>query len=74
MEGENEDEGKKNLQGTAINLPLNHNGNLKSALSDQNLSDILLNIRSSKTPAVINYGASWYVNGFLTPPLYVSPI
>lgn len=59
MEGENEDEGKKNLQGTAINLPLNHNGNLKSALSDQNLSDILLNIRSSKTPAVINYGASW---------------
>ncbi|KAK9726031.1 hypothetical protein RND81_05G185600 [Saponaria officinalis] len=35
------------------------NSRLKTASSDENLADILLQIRSSKTPAVINYGASW---------------
>lgn len=33
--------------------------NLKTASTDEDLSDILLQIRASKTPAVINYGASW---------------
>ncbi|ESQ45168.1 hypothetical protein EUTSA_v10010819mg [Eutrema salsugineum] len=37
----------------------NSNGNLKIAASDQSLVTILDNIRSSKSPAVINYGASW---------------
>ncbi|KAL2930920.1 Thioredoxin-like 3-3 [Bienertia sinuspersici] len=33
--------------------------NLKTPSTDQDLSDTLLQIRSSKIPAVINYGASW---------------
>ncbi|CAH2064245.1 unnamed protein product [Thlaspi arvense] len=37
----------------------NRNGNLKIAPSDQSLLTILDDIRSSKSPAVINYGASW---------------
>ncbi|PRQ43623.1 putative monodehydroascorbate reductase (NADH) [Rosa chinensis] len=47
------------LDGTTFNLPANRHGNLKTASSDQSLSDILLQIKSSKTPAVINYGATW---------------
>ncbi|XP_062167422.1 thioredoxin-like 3-3 [Alnus glutinosa] len=54
-----EDSPKKGLGGTGLDLPLNHHGNLKSASSDQSLGNILLEIKSSKTPAVINYGASW---------------
>ncbi|XP_004304468.1 PREDICTED: thioredoxin-like 3-3 [Fragaria vesca subsp. vesca] len=42
-----------------LSLPANRHGNLKTASSDQNLSNILLQIKSSKTPAVINYGATW---------------
>lgn len=41
---------KKGLEGTGIDLPVNRHGNLKSASSDQNLNDILLHIKSSKTP------------------------
>ncbi|KAF8397745.1 hypothetical protein HHK36_016667 [Tetracentron sinense] len=55
----NEEKAKKGLEGTGLNLPVNHHGNLRSASSDQNLEEILHNIKSSKTPAVINYGASW---------------
>ncbi|XVE96600.1 hypothetical protein REPUB_Repub02eG0236900 [Reevesia pubescens] len=53
------DSSKKGLEGTGLNLPSNKHGNLKSASSDENLKDILLHIKSSKTPTVINYGASW---------------
>nr|POF00082.1 thioredoxin-like 3-3 [Quercus suber] len=55
----NEGSAKKGLDGTGLDLPLNRHGNLKSASSDQSLKDILLQIKSSKTPAVVNYGASW---------------
>ncbi|CAH9063013.1 unnamed protein product [Cuscuta epithymum] len=34
-------------------------GNLITATSDDNLRDLFHQIRTSKTPAVINYGASW---------------
>ncbi|XXG54486.1 hypothetical protein AAC387_Pa03g2352 [Persea americana] len=56
---EEEEEKAKGLEGTRLNLPLNRHGNLKSASNDQNFIDHLHNIKSSKTPAVINYGASW---------------
>lgn len=46
---------KKDLEGM-MDLN-NHHGNLKTASSDQNHKDILLQIKSSKIPAVINYGA-----------------
>ncbi|XP_054800573.1 thioredoxin-like 3-3 [Prosopis cineraria] len=48
-----------NNNGTASDLPLDPRGNLKIASTDQQLTDFLLHIKSSKTPAVINYGASW---------------
>ncbi|GLT56684.1 hypothetical protein SLA2020_297100 [Shorea laevis] len=56
---DNRTTGKKGLAGTGLDLPANKHGNLKSASNDQTLTDILLHIKSSKTPAVINYGASW---------------
>ncbi|XP_009598656.1 thioredoxin-like 3-3 isoform X1 [Nicotiana tabacum] len=34
-------------------------GNLKTATGDENLKDIFHSIRTTKNPAVINYGASW---------------
>ncbi|XP_043703731.1 thioredoxin-like 3-3 isoform X1 [Telopea speciosissima] len=54
-----EENSKKGLEGTGLNQPVNRHGNLKSASSDQNLKEILQNIRSSKSPTMINYGASW---------------
>ncbi|KAL7265041.1 hypothetical protein ACSBR1_002903 [Camellia fascicularis] len=57
--GVKEEKGKKGLDGTGLNLPVNRHGNLRSASSDENLKDIFHQIRTSKTPAVINYGASW---------------
>ncbi|XP_039132561.1 thioredoxin-like 3-3 [Dioscorea cayenensis subsp. rotundata] len=58
MSGEVE-EAKKGLEGTGLSLATNLHGNLKSAVGDAHLKDILQNIKSSKTPTVINYGASW---------------
>ncbi|KAK4272837.1 hypothetical protein QN277_021338 [Acacia crassicarpa] len=55
---ENSKEGLNN-NGTVSDWPLDRRGNLKIASTDQQLSDFLLHIKSSKTPAVINYGASW---------------
>ncbi|RYR61654.1 hypothetical protein Ahy_A04g018847 isoform B [Arachis hypogaea] len=42
-------------------LPLTPHSNFKTASTDDDLAHILFNIKSSKTSAVINYGASWYV-------------
>ncbi|KAK9124158.1 hypothetical protein Sjap_013760 [Stephania japonica] len=53
-----EREAKKGLEGTGLDLPVNRHGNLISASSDQNLTQIMHNIKSSRAPAVINYGAS----------------
>ncbi|PIA37207.1 hypothetical protein AQUCO_03000059v1 [Aquilegia coerulea] len=61
MEGGIELSGReeKGLEGTGLILPINRHGNLKSASSDQNYMELLQNIKSSKSPAVIKYGASW---------------
>ncbi|PON49047.1 Thioredoxin [Parasponia andersonii] len=65
MEGISESSGssqvkpKRGLEGTGLELPINRYGNLKSASTDQNLTQILTEIKISKAPAVINYGASW---------------
>ncbi|XP_050379508.1 thioredoxin-like 3-3 [Argentina anserina] len=40
-------------------LPANRHGKLKTASTDRHLSDILLQIRSSKAPVRTNYGATW---------------
>ncbi|KAH7690488.1 Monodehydroascorbate reductase (NADH) protein [Dioscorea alata] len=53
------EEAKKGLEGTGLSLAANLHGNLNSAMGDAHLKDILQNIKSSKTPTVINYGASW---------------
>ncbi|KAK2984677.1 hypothetical protein RJ640_006660 [Escallonia rubra] len=54
-----EDQSKKGIEGTSLDLASNRHGNLVSASSDENLKDIFHQIRTSKKPAVINYGASW---------------
>lgn len=51
--------GKKGLEGTGLILPVNIHGNLKSARDDNELKDLLKQLKISKTPAVISYGASW---------------
>ncbi|BAT85743.1 thioredoxin-like 3-3 [Vigna umbellata] len=53
------DKAKKGLEGSALDLPINRYANLKSATSDDDFTNVLALIKSSKTPAVINYGASW---------------
>ncbi|KAL1313752.1 hypothetical protein HN51_040377 [Arachis hypogaea] len=40
-------------------LPLTPHSNFRTASTDDDLSHILFNIKSSKTSAVISYGASW---------------
>nr|AFK40302.1 unknown [Lotus japonicus] len=59
MSRNEEDKSKKGLEATAIGLPTNRHANLKSASGDDDFTDILTHIKSSKSPAVINYGASW---------------
>ncbi|XP_008799519.1 thioredoxin-like 3-3 [Phoenix dactylifera] len=59
MGEEGKEEEKRGLEGTGLSLPPNRHGNLSSASGDTHLTEILHNIRSSKAPAVINYGASW---------------
>ena len=41
---------KTGLEGTGLELPRNRYGNLKSASTDQNLKEILTEIKTSKTP------------------------
>ncbi|XP_008369551.1 thioredoxin-like 3-3 [Malus domestica] len=57
--GDGATDSKKGLEGTGLDLPENRHDNLNSASSDQNLKDLVLQIKSCKSPAVINYGASW---------------
>ncbi|MBA0767866.1 hypothetical protein Gotri_016719 [Gossypium trilobum] len=45
-----------------LDLPSDKHANLKTASSDEDLNHILLHIKSSKSPTVINYGASWYAH------------
>ncbi|GMH26304.1 hypothetical protein Nepgr_028147 [Nepenthes gracilis] len=61
VSSESEGSSKKGLvcSDTGLNSAVNPHGNLKSASSDKIFNDLLFQIRSSKTPAVINYGASW---------------
>ncbi|CAN1156618.1 Thioredoxin-like 3-3 [Linum perenne] len=54
--GPMEGDGKNELQGS--DLPANRHGNLRRAETDETHLEILRNITSSRSPAVINYGAS----------------
>ncbi|WCJ34513.1 Thioredoxin superfamily protein [Euphorbia peplus] len=54
-----EESPKKGLEKTSGELAGNSHGNLKTASSDENFLEILDNIKASKSPTVINYGASW---------------
>ncbi|XP_073300142.1 thioredoxin-like 3-3 [Primulina huaijiensis] len=56
-----EQEGKEGAEDSFSELKLNKNSqrNLVSATSDDSLKEILRKIKTSKFPAVINYGASW---------------
>ncbi|KAM0949644.1 putative monodehydroascorbate reductase (NADH) [Dioscorea sansibarensis] len=58
MSGEVE-EVKKGLESTGLSLAANIHGNLKSAMGDAHLKEILQTVKSSKIPTVINYGATW---------------
>ncbi|RRT56481.1 hypothetical protein B296_00033770, partial [Ensete ventricosum] len=60
------EEGKGELQDSGeeeagLRLPTSRHGNLSSASSDARLKDALQTIKLSKNPAVVYYGASWYV-------------
>jgi hypothetical protein len=52
--GEEEDNSKKGLEGTGLVLPINRHSNLKSASSDNDFTQILTHIKSSKTPVSNN--------------------
>ncbi|CAN0926951.1 Thioredoxin-like 3-3 [Linum grandiflorum] len=53
-----EGDGKKASEG--IDMAANRHGNLRKASTDETHLQILRHITSSRAPAVINYGASWY--------------
>ncbi|TKY62122.1 Thioredoxin 3-3 [Spatholobus suberectus] len=62
MSSNDQDKPNKGLEGTAIDLPINRRANLKSATSDDDFTNILAHIKSSKTPvsnhtsnAIIDY-------------------
>ncbi|TVU14914.1 hypothetical protein EJB05_38411, partial [Eragrostis curvula] len=58
--GDGKQEAKRTgLEGTGLKLQGGSHGNLRSAGSDQQLKQMLDSVKSSKSPAVINYGASW---------------
>lgn len=44
------DKAKKGLEGTALDIPINRYANLKSATSDDDFTNVLAHIKSSKTP------------------------
>ncbi|XP_066348775.1 thioredoxin-like 3-3 isoform X1 [Miscanthus floridulus] len=54
-----EDAKRTGLEGPGLPLQGGSHGNLRSAGSDQQLRQMLDSLKSSKSPAVINYGASW---------------
>lgn len=58
-----EDKSNKGLEGTGLVLPINRHSNLKSASSDDDFTQILTNIKSSKTP-VTNHCYPLYFLGF----------
>ncbi|CAM0903379.1 unnamed protein product [Alopecurus aequalis] len=60
-----EEANKPGLEGTGLPLPGGSpRGSVRSAGSDLQLRQMLDSIKSSKSPAVINYGASWFSNEF----------
>ncbi|CAA6666561.1 unnamed protein product [Spirodela intermedia] len=58
-ESEGKGSGRREMEGAGLTLPPSRLKNLRSAADDQQLKDILDNVRSTKSSAVINYGASW---------------
>ncbi|CAK9140715.1 unnamed protein product [Ilex paraguariensis] len=57
--GGTEETAKKGVVGRGLGLPNNSNGNLITPSSDDDLRNVFHQIRTTKSPAVINYGASW---------------
>nr|CAB3487918.1 unnamed protein product [Digitaria exilis] len=55
----NDDVKQTGLEGTRLPLQGGSPGNIRSASSDQQLKQMLDSLKCSKSPAVINYGASW---------------
>ncbi|CAI9097959.1 OLC1v1034488C2 [Oldenlandia corymbosa var. corymbosa] len=51
-------EDKRSKQQDAM-IASNRHGNLKTVSDDENLKDVFHQIRTTKAPVVINYGASW---------------
>ncbi|RXI01218.1 hypothetical protein DVH24_001452 [Malus domestica] len=51
--GDGATDSKKGLEGTGLDLPENRHDNLNSASSDQNLKDLVLQIKSCKSPLSI---------------------
>ncbi|CAH1442030.1 unnamed protein product [Lactuca virosa] len=47
------------MDNTEAAKQINLHGNLITASNDENLTNIFHQIRTSKSPAVINFGASW---------------
>jgi len=56
---------KKGLEGTGIALPINRRSNLKSASSDDDFTQIITNIKSSKTPVSNHSHLTFLILGFL---------
>ncbi|KAK1684646.1 hypothetical protein QYE76_045494 [Lolium multiflorum] len=50
---------KEEAKTTGLPLPGGSRGSVRSAGSDSELRQMLDSLKSSKSPAVINYGASW---------------
>ncbi|KAE8775294.1 Thioredoxin-1 [Hordeum vulgare] len=57
--GNGEEVRKTGLEGTGLPLPGGSHGSVRCAGSDPQLRQMLDSLRSSKSSAVINYGASW---------------
>uniref|UniRef100_A0ACD5V5U2 Uncharacterized protein n=3 Tax=Avena sativa TaxID=4498 RepID=A0ACD5V5U2_AVESA len=47
------------LEGTVLSLPGCSNSSVRSASNDPELRQMLDSLKSSKSPGVVNYGASW---------------
>ncbi|XP_078442155.1 thioredoxin superfamily protein [Wolffia australiana] len=51
--------GKNWSEGAGLRVAPSRPGNFQNAADDQQLKDIMDTIRSTKSSAVVNYGASW---------------
>ena len=62
-----DDKAKTGLEGTTLQLPINRHANLKSASSDDDFRDLLLHIKSSKTPVSTSLYYQFFLCRFFLP-------